>query len=164
MVNSISITDDAIKKARLRYKLNVKEIPRARFVGYVLLCLFVTLHNHLIFGRVYWGTVILYSISVFAFSLISWVLLHFQYTKNQNWHLSTTFLILDVLLFTWAIYITGGNESYLFFILAIRTADQVVTSVKKVTLFAAITLLAYLGLLLILYFVEGKEIREAPSL
>src|SRR5262245_7350422 len=73
-------------------------------------------------------------------------------------NLGTIFLALDVVVFTIAIYLTGGDRSWLFFLVFIRTADQANTNFRRALVFAHLTVAAYAVMLLELQFVEGRTI------
>jgi hypothetical protein len=56
------------------------------------------------------------------------------------------------------IYQTGGNNSWLFFLLYIRVADQSNTTFKRAITFSHIAVASYLLLVLYLAFVEHRPI------
>ena len=58
-------------------------------------------------------------------------------------HLGTLFLALDIPAFVWVIYQTGADNSWLFFLLYIRVADQTNTTFKRALAFSHIAVASY---------------------
>ena len=71
-------------------------------------------------------------------------------------NLGTLFLALDIPAFVWVIYQTGADNSWLFFLLYIRVADQTNTTFKRALGFSHVAVASYA--LLILYL----ALRRAP--
>src|SRR5437016_8551422 len=55
-------------------------------------------------------------------------------------------------------YLTGGDRSWLFFLLFIRVADQANTSARRVLAFGLLAIAVYAAMLLELAFVEHRAI------
>ena len=67
-----------------------------------------------------------------VYALASWAILYlFFETARPRLNLGTLFLALDIPAFVWVIYQTGGDNSWLFFLLYIRVADQTNTTFKR---------------------------------
>jgi signal transduction histidine kinase/CheY-like chemotaxis protein len=58
----------------------------------------------------------------------------------------------------WVIYMTGGDQSWLFFLLFIRVADQTNTNFRRALLFSHLAVASYAALVLYLAFVEHRPI------
>jgi signal transduction histidine kinase len=94
-----------------------------------------------------------------AYALVSWVLLNALYDKVERIHLGTLFLSLDVVVFIVAIYLTGADKSWLFFLLFIRAGDQANTNFRRALGFAHLAVGLYALLLLELVVVEHRHIE-----
>jgi hypothetical protein len=121
----------------------------------------VGLHEVVGPGDSNWRLVLVLATSLFAYSFVSWALLYLFFGRAGPVNLGTVFLALDVFAFLWAIYLTGGDQSWLFFILFIRVADQANTSFRRALIFSHITVAGYAMLLLYLAWVEQQI--EAPG-
>ena len=89
---------------------------------------------------------------------MSWTILYFYFDRVQRFNLGTLFLALDIPAFVWAIYLTGAQDSWLFFLLYIRVADQTSTSFKRALRFSHVGVASYCALVLYLAFVEHRAI------
>ena len=92
-----------------------------------------------------------------GYALVSWALLYAFFEKVDRVQLGTLFLALDVVVWVVAIYLTGADRSWLFFLLFIRAADQANTSFRRVLWFAHLSV----GLYTMLLFTErgGVAVR-----
>jgi len=79
-------------------------------------------------------------------------------------NLGTVFLGIDVFFFVLAIYLTGGDRSWLFFLLFIRTADQANTNFRRALTFGHLSVAAYGVMLLELQFIEHRDIQWRAEL
>ncbi|MCG8334466.1 MAG: response regulator [Proteobacteria bacterium] len=148
------------KQDRL-YRFNAIEVPRARFGGNLMLTVLLAIHNYLVFDYFSWTPVITYFIFITSYSLITWWILFKHYQKPTDFDLGTVFLLLDVFTYSYIVYLSGGSESWLFFVYIARVADQILTKFKRVLLFAVFTLLNYSGLMLFLWFTKGADFNLA---
>lgn len=78
-----------------------------------------------------------------TYALVSWALLLVYYRPTQRVDLGLVFLILDLPIWSLAIYASGSAESWLVLMLIVRTADQARVSKRRVVLFAHLTTLAF---------------------
>ena len=144
------------KKASRNYRLHAVEIPSLRLLGFVLVSIGVFLHNRFVLDAFILSDWIELVAVVLTYSVLSWIALYFLYPRTSSVDLSTLFLILDIPLFCVAIYYSGGPESWLFFILAVRTADQVNTNFRRTMFFAHFNVLCYGALIVYMRFVEER--------
>jgi signal transduction histidine kinase len=94
-----------------------------------------------------------------SYSLLAWLALYVGFEPlRPHFNLGTVFLALDVVVFTIAIYLTGGDRSWLYFLVFIRTADQASTTFRRALTFAHLTVAVYALMLLELQFVEHRNI------
>ncbi|MBU2513684.1 response regulator [bacterium] len=164
MVSNPDLSKERSEKHRRQYRLNAIEMPRVRLAGFLILCVLVTLHNRIVFGQVFWLDIGLFFGVVLSYSIISWILLYFYYKRQKKRNLGLVFLLTDIFFYTLAIYISGGDASWLFFVLSIKTADQVVTTSKRVIAFAHLTVLSYALLICYLVFIDQKEVNLSVEL
>jgi PAS domain S-box-containing protein len=138
----------ARKRAARAYRLNVLDIPRLRLLGFGLVALGVFLNNRFLLHSFSWPQFSLLTLGMGLYALGSWLALVRFYTRFTRVDLGVVFLALDVAVWTVAIYCSGAEHSWLFFILMMRAADQVNTSVKRALSFAHLPVLSY-GLMLL---------------
>src|SRR3954471_496790 len=138
------------KRARL-IQINTLVVPRLRLIGFALVALAALLHNALIyrgwshFSSAEW----LRLLAIFAvYSGASWYLLYLFYEDaRRSVDLGTVFLACDVWMFSVAIYFTGGEHSWMFFLPLFRVIDQTGTTFRRALAFAHLAPLSY-GLVL----------------
>ncbi|HXI13469.1 MAG TPA: ATP-binding protein [Thermoanaerobaculia bacterium] len=141
----------ARKKTRRALRLNTVDIPLLRLIGCTLLCFGVFIHNRLILQRFelsQWSAVTLF---VEIYAMLAWVVLRSLYASVTRVDLGVLFLVLDVFVWTALLYFSGGEKSWLFFVLLIRVSDQTDTSFRRALGFAVLSSGSYatmLGLIL----------------
>ena len=74
------------------------------------------------------------------------------------------FLGLDYAVWILALYLTGGEKSWLFFLLLVRVADQTNTTFRRVLVFTHLAVLSYVVLLGIVVFVDGRPLAWPTEL
>ena len=144
------------KKESRRYRLNVIQMPRLRFFGMCLILLLAFFHNHFILKSFSWSHFSLLSAILMGYTLFSWLILRLFFSRTKWMDLGILFLCLDIFFWTVAIYFTGGNRSWLFFLLIVRVADQTSTNFRRVLLFSHFSVLCYFLLLFYLDFVDHR--------
>ena len=150
------------KKARRSYRLNVIQIPTLRLLGFTFISFLVFLNNKYILGLSPWYNYFNLYVIVFFYLLFSWVILYFFFDKIRI-HLGILFLTADLFIFILFIYYSGGEKSLFFFLLMARVADLSNTSLKRVVVFAHISVLAYILFILYLFFIEKRPIPWAAE-
>jgi signal transduction histidine kinase/ActR/RegA family two-component response regulator len=151
-------------KQRRERHFHVVEVPMLRMIGFAMITLLVLLRYTFVPDdgdvRPLWvGAIGL------AYSLAAWAVLYVAFDRlKPRVNLGTVFLAVDVLIFIVAIYLTGGDRSWLFFLLFIRTADQANTNFKRALAFGHLSVAAYAAMLLELRFVEHRAIAWRPEL
>jgi signal transduction histidine kinase len=101
---------------------------------------------------------------LFGYALVSWLVLVRFFDKLGRVRLGTVFLSLDLVVFVIAIYLTGADRSWLFFLLFIRPADQATTTFRRALSFAHLAVALYGLMLLELIFVEHRQIDWPPEI
>lgn len=146
------------RKAERAYRFHVLQIPLLRLGGFSFVGLLVILHNLYIlqsFPRP-WAASIL--ATLVGYSLGSWLMIYLAYGRFACFDISRFFLIGDIFIFTLAVYLSGGDKSWLFFLMIVRSADQIHTTFKNVLAATHISLLSYLGMLLYIATIEQRDI------
>ena len=151
-------TDPAVQKMqrrRRKIRLNTHVLPMNRVIGLNLLLVTIPVHNALLRGSVDWGALGWFALLVQLYVVGSWLVLRRFYRPEARIDLALAFLILDAWVIVGAVALTGVTESWLYFFLLIRVADQVVYSYRQTLFFAMLMPSLYFGLLLWVQFVEG---------
>jgi signal transduction histidine kinase len=100
-----------------------------------------------------------------GYALAAWVMLTVWYGRPGARHLPIIFLFTDILAVIFVIYVTGGDRSWLFVILAVRPADiPLQLSRGQVLAFVHVSVGSYVALLLYLGGVEGRDIGWSAAL
>ena len=147
------------REKRLRERhFHVIEVPRLRLLGLVILTLLVIFHEALSTGETNWRVPTTVGVVLLVYVLASWAALYLFFEKAKPLNLGTLFLALDIPAFVWVIYETGGEASWLFFLLFIRVADQTNTNFKRALGFSHVAVASYALLILYLAFVEHRPI------
>ena len=146
------------KRNRRDVRLNVVAIPRLRAMGMAAITLLVWLHVLLVPGTGGPEDALRFTSTVAVFSLISWGALKWFYKPGGKSGLALAFLGMDVLLFGLAIWCTGGERSWLFFLPVIRVADQTYTTVRRVLGFTVLGVAVY-GTLVLLMVALGRPMQ-----
>jgi signal transduction histidine kinase/DNA-binding response OmpR family regulator len=151
------------KKAQRDYHHNVVVVPRLRAVGFALLSLFILIHNQWILHEFSWASLHGFILGIGAYTLLSWGVLKVGYTRFRHLHLDLVFLTLDICIWTLAIYFSGGDNSYLFFILILRPIDHLYSNTTYVFRFVHVSTLCYLLLIAYLELVEHRDFSLASE-
>src|ERR1051325_10751830 len=149
------------RRAERAYRLMVVELPLIRLLGSVILSFGVFLHNRYLLGEQSLRPPLVVSIIVFAYCAISWAALAAFYRRLLPFDLGLFFLFCDIPIWTFAIYFTGAERSWLFFVYLMRVADQVQTTVPRCLAFGAVSVVCYAAMFGWVVFVDGRPI--APS-
>jgi signal transduction histidine kinase/CheY-like chemotaxis protein len=145
------------KRSRAR-QFHIIDVPRLRILGLVILTLLVIFHEVFSTGETNWQLPIRIGAVLLVYSLASWAVLYLFFEKVKRINLGILFLALDIPAFVWVIYQTGADNSWLFFLLYIRVADQTNTTFKRALGFSHVSVASYALLILYLAFVEHRPI------
>jgi len=147
------------REKRLRERqFHVVEVPRLRILGFFILTLLVIFHEVFSTGETNWRVPITIGTVLLVYGLASWAVIYVFFDKARPINLGTLFLALDLPAFVWVIYQTGADNSWLFFLLYIRVADQTNTNFKRALGFSHVAVASYAALILYLAFVEHRAI------
>jgi signal transduction histidine kinase len=145
------------EKRRREWHFHGIEIPRLRILGVLIMILLVFV-RHIFMPDEPGSSPWLLGAVLLSYALIAWTILYWFFDRVRAVHLGTVFLSIDVVAFLLAIYLTGADQSWLFFLLFIRTADQTNTNFRRALAFAHFSVGLYVLLLLELAFVEHRAI------
>jgi PAS domain S-box-containing protein len=167
LVIDLDPTEIERKKAQRLYRLNVVQIPTLRILGFCLLTFCIFFHNLFILNLSSQSGIFTIALIVTSYSLLSWLILYLFFEKIKKIDISFVFLVGDVFIWTLMIYYSGGEKSLLFWLMAMRVADQINTSFKRVLFFGHLSLFCYLGMLVYLLYVEQRPLsirHELPKI
>jgi signal transduction histidine kinase/DNA-binding NarL/FixJ family response regulator len=156
---------DAERRKRERVvRLNTVIVPKLRFAGFALVALTVLLHNYFAFGDPGWSSWLQLVLVVGIYSAVSWYLLHLFYADLQKYFdLGLAFLVTDLAFYSLAVYASGGERSWLYFLAIFRVVDQTPISTKRSLLFAHLAPLSYLAVVLYIIYVDHRAILLTPE-
>jgi signal transduction histidine kinase len=153
----LDTTQSVLEKRRRERYFHEVEVPRLRVLGFAIMSLLVFLRQAAVPDDPASHPVLLTTI-VLVYSLVAWAILYAFFDRVTRVNLGTVFLMIDVAFFILAIYFTGADKSWLFFLLFIRTADQANTNFRRALAFAHLCVVLYAVLILELVFVEHRPI------
>ncbi len=155
------------KKAQRTYHLNMIQFPILRLLGFLLVIICILLHNVFSLRTFFWVDFSAIAASLVIYSLVSWLMLYTLFERIKLFDLGIFFLVFDIFIWTFVIYVTGGEKSLLFFLMIVRAADQSAIAFKRVIVFGHISILSYILMLLYLIYVEHRDssmVGELPKL
>jgi two-component system sensor histidine kinase/response regulator len=160
---SVAIQPDDIdrRKRDRATHLAIFEIPLLRAIGSVFLSLGVFLNIRYFLGDpslVPWLQV---TAVLTGYCSVSTILLRLFYDHALPFDLNLLFLILDLPIWTLAIYASGADRSWLFFVLLMRVADQTQTTFRRCFAFALLAAACYGAMLLWVIYVDGRTLDPA---
>jgi signal transduction histidine kinase/CheY-like chemotaxis protein len=134
-----------LKEERARH-LNAVEIPILRCIGSGFISLGVYLNNRFLLDNsslLPWLTV---TVVLAVYCAVSWIALSTWY-GHVPFDLALVFLAVDVIVWTVTIYFSGAEQSWMFFILFMRVADQTQTTFARCFGFAALAAFSYAAMI-----------------
>ncbi|HEX2831858.1 MAG TPA: ATP-binding protein [Thermoanaerobaculia bacterium] len=152
------------RRRERRWRLAAIELPLVRVIGSVLLSLAVYVHNVWILPTPTlhgWAATTLVAI---AWAGVTWAALAYFLRREPPIDLTIAAFTGDLLVWTFAIYHSGAESSWLFFILLLRVADQTQTTFRRATGFALVSVLCYTGMLGWVMAVDHRDIPMAVEL
>jgi len=161
--SSLYLESSPIEKLRRERYFHVVELPRLRLLGFAIVTLLVMVRRIAMPDETDAHPLLLAAI-VFGYSLVSWAILYLFFERVTRINLGTFFLSFDIVAFVVAIYLTGAEKSWLFYLLFIRTADQTNTNFRRALAFAHLSVALYAMLLLELAFVEHRPFSRAAEI
>ena len=149
---------EARRRERI-WRLSGIELPRMRVMGTVLLSLAIYVSNRFVLPNETsmrgWA---LATTVLAVYAAVSWLVIAAFLRRDPPLDLTLPFLVGDLPVWTFAIYHSGGDGSWLFFILLLRVADQVQTTFRRAMFFAICATACYASLLAWVVIVDGHDI------
>ncbi len=142
-----------------RVRLNTVVVPQVRALGFVAILVLCGLHHALITAHVSDQALVAFILAIALYNAASWLTLVFFYSRLRRFDLAQLYLYLDVIFFTLAVYVTGGDRSWLLLVLVLRAADQAANGFRTVLAFAHWSTAAYAVLLAYLAYVEHRQLN-----
>jgi signal transduction histidine kinase/CheY-like chemotaxis protein len=156
--------EDGERRKRQRARdVAVVEIPTFRLIGSALLSLGVYLNNRFLLHLDSDGNWLRITIILAIYCAISWPLIALLQHRVKA-DVSLLFLVLDVPIWTLAIYYSGAEHSWLFFILFLRVADQAQTGFRRALGFVMFGTFCYASMLIWVVSVDGHTVPDAIAL
>jgi len=149
------------KRARAR-NVAIVEIPLLRLLGLALLSLGVYLNNRFLLHETSNADWLRITIILAVYCAVSWPLIALLFDRVKD--VSLAFLILDVPIWTMAVYYSGAERSWLFFILFLRVADQAQTGFRRALGFVMFGTFCYASMLIWVITVDGRPVPDAMAL
>ena len=157
---SFHIDHDTTERDKLvrERQFHTIEVPGLRMLGLVILTVLVVFHEVFSTSATNWQLPLEIGGTLFVYGVVSWAILYFLFEGARPLNLGTLFLALDIPAFVWVIYETGADNSWLFFLLYIRVADQTNTTFKRALGFSHVAVASYALLLAYLSLVEHRAV------
>ena len=148
----------AQQKRRRERHFHVIEVPGLRLLGFALLTALACLHEVFAPSESGWRLPLTLGLWLLAYGLGVWALLYLFYDRIPRPNLGMAFLAIDMFAFVWVIYMTGADQSWLFFLLFMRVADQTNTNFRRALGFGHLAVAGYGLLVLYIVLVEGRTV------
>lgn len=142
---------------------NVVAVPVIRLLGLNAVVVAVFLHHRLIGPFVDTTSLWIFVALVEVYCVCAWLLVVALWERLRpvlDLHVPLT--AVDILVCTGATYVTGGERSWLYFVLLLRLADLGL-SFRSVLGLAHLVLLAYVGMLAYIVVFDGRTILIGPA-
>ena len=146
------------------WRLAAITLPLLRLIGTILLSLGVYLNNAYLTNEPSLTPWFVVTAVAFAYAFLTWGVLIFFLRREKPVDLTLPVLAGDFAIWTFAIYASGAERSWLFFIPLLRVADQTQTTCKRATAFAIYGTACYGAMLMWVAFVDGREFATQVAL
>ncbi|MBI3753985.1 MAG: hypothetical protein HY266_08105, partial [Deltaproteobacteria bacterium] len=93
-----------------------------------------------------------------GYSFVSWGFLRLLYSKLEHFDLGLFFIVVDIIFFTLGVYFSGGEKSWVFFIVIMHVVDQTHTSFGRLLFLTHCSVLFYSFLLWYMGFAEHRNL------
>ncbi len=166
MTPAVPLSEPGLELAReqARHRLNVVQIPWNRVLGSGLLLVTIFLHNRFILEGFTWGAFAVVVLVVANYVVLTWLALYLFWERLRPLNLGTAFRVTDILLTTYAIYASGGDRSWLFFLAILRAFEQTGAGFRRALVLGHLSLVSYLLMLGYLAGVEGRTLDGGAEL
>jgi PAS domain S-box-containing protein len=138
-------------------------VPRARLIGNVLLLACVALHNRFILGELDPAAFTRLAVGLLLYSAGAWGLLRRFHGRLGAVNLGRIFLATDIVAWTFVVYASGGDRSWLFWLMFMRAADLRLGGVREVLILGHFSVVSYAVMLAWLVGVEHRAVAGAAE-
>ncbi|HUP60550.1 MAG TPA: histidine kinase dimerization/phospho-acceptor domain-containing protein, partial [Thermoanaerobaculia bacterium] len=164
-MSGIAIDPQEIESRRRErtWRLAAVELPLVRVVGSVFLAIAVYVNNRFLVEGATLDAWVVTTIVLAVYAAVSWsaVVLFLRAARPHDLTLPT--LIGDVAIWTFAIYQSGAEASWLFFVPLLRVADQTQTTFRRALAFALVAAVSFAAMLGWVMFVDGRTIDTVAA-
>jgi two-component system, sensor histidine kinase and response regulator len=158
MSNFIGPLEVETKRRDRERRLAAVELPLLRIGGSILLAVAVFLHNRYLFPAASQGDWLAATVALALYAALSWAGVVAFLRRGRDVTLYT--LAGDQVIWTFAVYCSGAEASWLFFIPLLRVADQTQTTFRRAFGFALFGTVCYAGMLAWVAGVDGRDIYD----
>ena len=144
-------------------RLAAFELPLIRLGGSLLLSVALFLHNRYLVPQPDWRWLAA-TLALAGYAAASWALIVVFLRRKPPLDLTVPALAADLLVWTYAIYCSGAEASWLFFILLLRVADQTQTTFRRASAFAVAATACYTGMLIWVAVADGRDVMNAGQM
>jgi two-component system sensor histidine kinase/response regulator len=155
---------DPDQRRQRTWRLAAIELPLVRVAGSLLLALAVYVHNRFLVSTVGAQEWMIATLVVAVYALVSWAAIVYFLRRRPPLDLTIPALVGDLPVWTFAIYQSGAEGSWLFFILLLRVADQVQTTFRRALAFALLAAGCYASMLLWVVGMDARPISIPAAL
>ena len=149
----------SIEKARRSHRsYMVDGAPRYRVAGFFALSLVLCLYLVLTGDAKWQAKTLQFLVFVEGYALSAWLLHRWYYTRYRSSWLYLTFMTADIGAYLFAIYLSGGQNSWLIFVLIGRVADQLHLGYVRPLVFCHLIIVGYALMLAYLFLAQGHPI------
>jgi signal transduction histidine kinase/CheY-like chemotaxis protein len=144
-------------------RLATFELPLVRLGGSLLLSLALFLHNRYLVPQAdsRWLAA---TAALALYAALSWAVIVFFLRRTPPRDFTVAALAGDLLIWTFAIYCSGGERSWLFFILLLRVADQTQTTFRRACAFAIAATACYAAMLMWVAVADKGDVMNAGQM
>src|SRR5262245_52375695 len=145
-------------ETRPRVRVDVALFVWARLVGMALLSMVVLVHNHLVLAGYSTRWSLFVGAVLIGYAGIASAVLRATAARRIFPALVDLFFTLDLVLWAFAIYATGGERSWLVFLMILRAVDMAPFGVRRALIYAHLSVATYAALAVYLIAVEGRPL------
>jgi len=153
----------ASARRRRRHRFHTEDVPRLRLVGFALNAIGVIIHNWLLFDSLDWEAAARHTGVLVGYAVLAWVVLAQYWDRVRRVNLGDVFFGLDLIPMAYVVYVTGADQSLMWFVFAARAADQIAISFRHALVFSHLSTAAYVGLIAWVSFGEGRPVDWAAE-
>ncbi len=165
MNNRFTIDPEDVERRRTERarRLAVVELPAVRVVGSVFLSAAVLLHNRYLLHDPSLGAWLTVTAILFGYCALAWLVAAAGYRLPPPRDFTVLAFAGDMVVWTFAIYGTGGEASWLFFILLMRVGDQTQTTVRRCLAFALFGTFCYTSMLAWIVLADHRPVVTSAA-